>query len=391
MVRINYKDLRRQIELDGPARAVEFICEGLRERYFTPNDFSLKRLAQYTIEDGHEFVESLYHGSHGVNDGMNLLEAAGGAVTTATFSNITGQIAYTAILEAYQDPKFIWPELCTTQPTQFSGEKIPGIGRMGEDSERVSEAEPYPVIGVSQEYIETPETIKRGMIVPVTKEAVFFDRTNLVLDRCREVGTWAGFQKEKEIIDIATGQANNYKRNGTARNTYLDTATLPQWDNTITDVLADWSDLEAAYLLFDGMVDFTTGEPILIMPDTLIVPSALRAKAMYILNSTEVRGGTSNTTAYQTIGTDPMKNIMPVKVVTNQMVYARTSSAVKWWIGQPKKAFKYMENWGFTPQQAGANSEKDFERDILYQFKISWRGVAAVVDPLYMVYSAGSG
>lgn len=390
MVRINYRELRRQIELDGPSRAVGFIREGLQQRYFTPNDFSLKRLAQYTISDGHEWVDSLQNASHGDSGGVNLMEAAGGVVDTATFSNITGQIAYTAMLEAYQDPNFIWPELCTTQPTQFSGEKIPGIGRMGDMAERVSEGEPFPFVGVGQEYIETPETVKKGMIVPVTKEAVFFDRTNLVLDRCREVGTWAGFNKEKEVIDIATGQVNNYKRNGTARNTYLNTATLPQWDNSTDQILADWSDLEAAYLLFDGMVDFTTGEPILVMPDTLIVPSALRAKAMYILNSTEVRGGTSNTTAYQTIGTDPMKNIMPVRVVTNQMVYARTSSAVKWWVGQPKKAFKYMENWGFTPEQAPANSEKAFERDILYQFKISWRGVAAVVDPLYMVYSTGA-
>ena len=34
----------------------------------------------------------------------------------------------------------------------------------------------------------TPQTAKRGFIVPVTKEAIFFDRTNLVLQRAAEVG-----------------------------------------------------------------------------------------------------------------------------------------------------------------------------------------------------------
>lgn len=42
---------------------------------------------------------------------------------------------------------------------------------------------PYPNIGFSEDYIETPSTSKHGLIVPVTREAVFFDRTNLILSR----------------------------------------------------------------------------------------------------------------------------------------------------------------------------------------------------------------
>ena len=40
---------------------------------------------------------------------------------------------------------------------------------------------PYPHLGFGEDYIETPSTTKRGFIVPVTKEAIFFDRTHLVL------------------------------------------------------------------------------------------------------------------------------------------------------------------------------------------------------------------
>jgi hypothetical protein len=227
--------------------------------------------------------------------------------------------------------------------------------------------------------------------VPVTKEAVFFDRTGLVLDRCRRVGTWAGFNKEKEVIDLATGQTNNYRRNGTAYNTYAASGGHGKVNQHVA-VLVDWTDIQEAYLLFDALTDWTTGEPILIMPDTLIVPSALLGTAGRIIGATQVRGGTSNATSDQMLGGNPLQFILGnINVVSNQMVKARTSSAVKWFFGQPRRAFKYMENWGFTPEQAPANSEKAFEQDILYQFKISWRGVAAVIDPLYMTYSVGSG
>lgn len=74
---------------------------------------------------------------------------------------------------------------------------------------------PYPHVGFGEDYIETPSTAKHGLIVPVTKEAVFFDRTNLVLGRAAEVGEVLGLNKEKRLIDLVIGQVNNYKWKGT--------------------------------------------------------------------------------------------------------------------------------------------------------------------------------
>ena len=50
---------------------------------------------------------------------------------------------------------------------------------------------PYPHLGFGEDYIETPSTTKRGFIVPVTKEAIFFDRTHLILSRAAEAGVSA--------------------------------------------------------------------------------------------------------------------------------------------------------------------------------------------------------
>ena len=58
---------------------------------------------------------------------------------------------------------------------------------------------PYPNVGLGEDYIETPSTTKRGFIVPVTREAIFFDRTHLILQRAAEVGEVLGLNKEKRL------------------------------------------------------------------------------------------------------------------------------------------------------------------------------------------------
>ena len=316
------------------------------------------------------------------------MEAVGGAVDTSTFSNITGQIVYSMILQAYQDAAFIWQQLVTVIPTQFSGEKIPGIGAMGDKALQVSEGYEYPLVGLAQLYIETPETVKHGMIVPVTKEAIFFDRTNLVLQRASQVGYWAGVRREKEVINLVTGVTNNYKKDGSTSDTYK-TSGGHGVVNSITDALVDWTDLNAAFQKFAGMTDFTTTEPIIIIPRILLVGQTLLPTARYILTSTQVRGGTSNTTNFQTISTDPIQNLMPLQIVYSPLVEALTGETNDWWVGDPQRAFALMENWGITQEIAPANSEWAFTRDIIQRYKVSERSVAAVLDPHFMVKSTG--
>jgi phage major head subunit gpT-like protein len=213
------------------------------------------------------------------------------------------------------------------------------------------------------------------------------------LQRCSKVGEWAGVNKEKRVMDLVTGQTNSFKRNGTAYNTYAASGGHGIV-NQITNALLDWTDMEAAYDAFDDMTDWTTGEPIIIRPTTLLVPWKLVPKAYMILNATEIRGGISNATTWQTVAPNVM-NAFPgkgqVQLLSNRFVYARTSSDTKWFIGDPKRAFKWMQNWDMTPEQQTTQSDAAFTRDIVQQYKISYRGEIAVIDPHYMVYSTGAG
>lgn len=366
------QDVRRGRYTHNPE--ITALVEGLREGHVRPADFSIRSLFDTFVEDGRTIRESFNPRYQG--HGVPLMEGPD-AVSTSHFSNITGQIVYSQVLEAFANPMLIGGDLCTTISTEFDGEKIPGIGGIGDRVESISEGGEYPLAGLSEEWVETPSTIKRGMIVPVTKEAIFFDRTGMVLTRAADVGTFIAVNKEKRILDVALGITTAYRRNGgAAQATYGDTHTNGDFDNlAATNGLVDYTDVENALLLFDAMTDPNTGEPIIINANTIVVPTALAMTAARILNATQV-GDTTSTSA--PVGPSPLGSFT---VKTSAYVKSRTSSATTWFIGDFKGAFAYMENWPVTVTQAPSNSHDEFHRDIVSQFKVSERGAAAVIEP----------
>lgn len=361
--------------------------EGLDEGHIKPQDFSIRALFEDFVPDGREIVGSWSPRSGGGSSGVRLVEAN---VQTSDFSNITGQLVFSMILDAFNDPIFLADRLLRTVPTQFSGEKIPGIGRIGDEAESIAEGAPYPTAGVQEEWIETPVTTKRGMIVPVTKEAIFFDRTGILLERAREVGQWLGVNKEKRALDVATGSGGSiYSRNGGALTaTYGDDSGTHNWDNLqASNALSDWTDVENAELLFDGLLDPNTGEPIIVLPNALLIPTALKHTAKRLISATEIRRGTDATAnvgnATVTLSANPILN--QYEILTSPYVKARTSSATTWFIGDFPGAFWYMENWPITSVEAPPNSEVEFTHDVVQRFKVSERGTVAVAEPRKVV------
>ncbi len=313
------------------------------------------------------------------------------------FSNITGQIVYSSILEAYTQEAFVVSKLVSTIPTRFDGEKIPGIGRIGDEAAEVRPGMPYPSVGLSEDYIETPSTTKHGFIVPVTREAIFFDRTHLILQRAAEVGEVLGLNKEKRLLDLVLGTANNYKWKGTAYNTYYGPADNGPWVNVIDEELVDWTDIDAAEQLFADILDPSTGEPVLVQPNTVLVMPAYRHAANRVLKATEIIYSSTATADGHTMTTaaNPMG---PYQVAESRLAYRRIiaagndpAAAKRWWfLGDFAKAFAYMENWPITVTQAPSNSEAEFNQDIVLRFKASERGAAAVINPRYVVKSTGA-
>lgn len=372
--RVSVADVKRRVELDGIDRTAAHLLEALEEGHLNWRDFSIRELFEGLVDEGDQIVQE-FNPRHQGNT-VNLLEA-GNAVDTSTFSNITGQIVYSRLLDAFEDEAFIGDQVSELIPTQFDGEKIAGVGKIGDQALVVNEGDKFPTAGVNEEFIETPSTTKRGLIVPVTKEAIFFDRTGLIMRRVADVGQQLGINKEKRILDVVLGQTNNYKRNGVATDTYL---TAGAFVNDQTgNALFDWTDIRNAELLLDAITDPNTGEPVIVLPNTIIVPSALFYDAKRAVSATEIRvGDTSATTGTQTLAKNPVQDY---NIVTSRFVRKQTSSTTKWWLGDFIKAFAYMENWPITVVQAPSNSEAEFTQDIVARFKASERGAAAVLEP----------
>ncbi|MGA2063811.1 MAG: hypothetical protein ABSG86_02530 [Thermoguttaceae bacterium] len=382
---IKYRELKRMYELCGPERSAQHLREALADGQLRAEDFSLRELAEATV--GPEWLKHIDPRSSGVR----LLEA-GEAVDVTAFANITGQIVYSKILEAYTQEGFVLSRLVETVPTRFDGEKIPGIGRVADHVAEVRPGMPYPSAGFGEDYIETPSTGKRGFIVPVTREAIFFDRTHLVLQRAAEVGEVLGLDKEKRLLDLVIGVTNNYKWKGTSYNTYYGPSDGGPWTNLLQQELVDWTSLDAAEQVFADILDPNTGEPVLIEANTLLVTPAYRHAAARILGTADIIYG-AMTDKVRTTYPNPYNRTY--RFYESRLMYRRivasgqtTDEAKKWWLlGDFRRAFAYMENWPITVTQSPANSEAEFNQDILIRFKASERGAAAVIDPRYVVRS----
>ncbi len=392
MSAIKYRELKHMYESHGPERTVKHLREALRQGQLKAEDFSLRELAEATV--GPEWVKRLDPRSGG---GVRLLEA-GDAVDVTAFSNITGQIVYSSILQAYTQEAFVASKLVSTIPTRFDGEKIPGIGRVADESAEVRPGMPYPSLGLSEDYIETPSTTKHGFIVPVTREAIFFDRTHLILQRAAEVGEVLGLNKEKRLLDLVLGAANNYRWKGKPYNTYYGPDDNGPWVNVTSEELVDWTDIDAAEQLFADILDPITQEPVLIQPNTVLVMPAYSHAANRVLKATDIIYSSPEAASGHTMTTAP-NPMGPYRVAESRLAYRRIiaagyepADAKRWWfLGDFAKAFAYMENWPITVTQAPTNSEAEFNQDIVLRFKASERGAAAVINPRYVVKSTGAG
>ncbi|NLX97370.1 MAG: hypothetical protein GXY83_14470 [Rhodopirellula sp.] len=391
MKTIKYRELRRRYELDGPAKTVKHLSEAIAQRHVRPEDFSLRDLAEGLVPDGHQWVRMLDPRN---SSGTSVLEAEE-AVDVTAFLHVAGQIVYSKILEAYRQEAFVVSKLVDTIPTRLDGERIPGIGRIKDEVTEVHPGMPYPHVGFGEDYIETPLTSKHGLIVPVTKEAIFFDRTNLVLSRAAEVGEVLGLNREKRLIDLVIGATNNYKWKGTSYDTYYAAADAGPWTNVLEDnELLDWTDVDAAEQLFAEILDPNTGEPVLVRPTTVLLMPAYRHAANRVFRAAEI-AYTAAGSATTTTAANPLSGY---RILDSRLVYRRViasgvsaDEARQWWfLGDFRKAFAYMENWPLTVTQSPPGSEADFNQDVLVRFKASERGAAAVLNPRYVVKCTGA-
>ncbi len=356
-----------------PHRFVNAMAELFADRSVNLGDFSIRKLFEACVDDGYELVQNHFDPSGG--GGVRLLEATG-AVNTAMFAATQGQYLYNAILRSYQMPELIGDMLVTVINSKESGEKIPGVSEIGDEVEVVGEGKPYPTAAVAENWIQTPETIKRGLMINLTKEVIFFDKTGQILQRAANIGRTIAINREKRILDVALGISTVYSRNGAAVE-----ATYGSDNTTASNPLVDWTSVDTADTKFSEITDPDTGEPIVVTANVMVVPIAKVNLARRIINAT-MTGQTTSSRETRVSSNSLNQNY---NVLSNAYVKQRTSSDSTWFYGNPKEAFVYMQNWPLTVEQEGENGHLAFSNDIVARFKASERGAAGVLERRYML------
>ena len=371
-------------------------------------DFSLRDLAANLIVGrgdlqpaGHGFIQEMFDPSN-----PEPVQEAMAAMDTTAFVGVTGQILINKLLAAYTQEEFVLSKLVPNVPTRLNGERIPGITMPrdpGEDVTKIKEGEPFRNVGFSEEYIETPATDKHGVIIPVTKEAVFFDRTGLVLERAKTVGELLGLQKEKRLLGVVIGAVNPYreKRFGDLAPVNLETFYAAddtgRWINHFDgNPLNDYTNIDFGDQQFANTVDPNTGEPIILGKRFVLAPAQMRMRIQQIATATDLWKLTNTqtmwagSTNFPAVGTIGRNLVADIGYATSAQLYAQLKAQLGldgptaqgyWFYGDIAKAFAYMENWPITVVQAPAASEADFAQDIPFRFKASERGAAAVMEP----------
>ncbi len=441
-MRINAREIARGLRLEGvQTRGRQAVLESrtwgdLQEALdsgsrgqpggIQPTDFSLRDLAANTIFSrngdpvGHGFVQEYFDPGSG-----QPLQEAMGAVDASAFAGITGLLLINRVLAAFTQEEFILSKLIPTVPTSLNGERIPGVALPrdpGEDVVVAEEMDELHYIGFTEEYIQTPATTKRQLGIAVTKEAVFFDRTGLVLDRASYVGTILGLRKEKNLILTFIGANETFQEKRTGDSAAVSLATYyaaddnARWTNHLDgNPLNDWTNINAAEQAFSQMTDPNTGEPIILPGRRVLVAPQIQALSLNQLMQAQAvwkftqggatpgtGGGTypgldGATAGWANSGKNPLMDLS-ITMATSRQLYKQVlayldsnaaDAASYWWYGDPA-AFAYMENWPITVVQAPANSEAQFNQDVVARFKASERGTPAIMEPRRMMRCRGS-
>lgn len=399
---INRRELRSLVEgfrkdhgaAEGGRLVLAHLTEALENKNLRPADFSIADIFEATVDGGAGILEHWRNPKSG--RGGPLLEAAGGAaVGYSDFSNITGQIFFTEVKQNYEDEEFVFSKEVESKGSTIQDiEKIPNITRTGKTRKKLAEGDPYPRVGVGEDYIEAPAKVKDGAIVEVTKEAVAGDKTGILLDRCGELGWDLGYDIESRTIDAlidendgATGAysgGHRYTWRGTAYATFQGTS---PWVNVKTsNPLTDETSIDAVWQVLAAIKDPFTNRPILIRPDSLVVTPNLYFRALRIIGATEVRqnapGYATSGSPVQTVSAPALSKVMPTcKVLTSRLLKDRLATDTDWFLSSPRRQVRRYYIWDVTTSQRGAGTDAEFERDVVMQFKASVKDCVTTMEP----------
>jgi hypothetical protein len=212
----------------------------------------------------------------------------------------------------------------------------------------------------------------------------------MVLDQASKIGDSMAYNEEIRAIDCivdenTTAHRYRYKDNA-AIATYNDNTGTHTWDNlSASTALVDWTSLDTVEQLANAITDPLNGRPVNVALTDLIVTKQLENKANYIINSMELHvapGGyaTSGLTNLNILG-NPYRGRYTIR--TSKLLAARMATDTSWFLLNIAKAFARMEVVPMQVFQAAPNNHREFNNDIIAQYKVRGFDAYATTEPRY--------
>lgn len=393
----------------GPKRFVEVFSDLLEGRdeggrevpKLNPAGLSIRALWEGLVGPVEETLPSM-GGSLGRFNYLEMQEA----VDSTAFPSATGVLIAQRVIEAYTTQPGIGDRLVTNMPSKLKSERIPGMTQL-EGPREVPEQTAYPESSFEEKYVTT-ETAKKGRLLEITEETIFFDQTGQILLRAQRLGETTRDEREETILvgvlDVGSGALGAggraykdvYRPTGSvatlysaANNNLLSTATP----------LVDWTDIDEVLTYHAENVRddrAVTGErrPITFRPRQLLVAQKKASTAARIVNATEVmtQPAAADATVRQTTG-NPLTTIAPgISPLSSPLLdYLATVSGSRyddsddWFIGDFPRQFIWQEIWPLQTFRSREDDEARFSRDILARFKVRYYGGIAALDTRHVI------
>lgn len=352
---LDSRKIREVVQSHGVPTAQRYLTEQLREGTVRPEQFSLLALWEGFVGAARE---TLQHARASMAAGFvpAARETMQEAVGAAAFSYVTGNVITQAVIAAYEMRQSTLDSLVSPISSRFRVEPLVGFQASGSLLD-VGEGEEYQDDVMAEKAVQAPEPVKRGRAITITEEAILYDQTGQILARARMRGDQLRKDREsrgmKRIQDLANPTPpvgmlpNIYKcyypivsGSPTQTDLYRTAAGSTSWHNRTINSLAstaltDWTSLDAAMALFASMTD-ENGDPIVIEPNTLLVPYALWSTAHRIVNAIEVWNVTGTATR-TTVSPNVVRTIAGTLIPLWSPYMNDTTT---WYLGDPKSQFQ---------------------------------------------------
>lgn len=359
--------IREMITAHGADHVVEVFVQALVEGKLDPMRVSMREVWEETVGP---VAQTLTYAARANQLGL-IREAA---VDSSAFSTMMGSLIAKTVIDAYEAEPKIGEQLVTTIPSKQRAEKVTGF-TAHDGLLTVEEGADYQEAGFGEKWVTTQDS-KKGRLLFLTEETVFFDKTGQMLTRARSMGERAAQEKEKVIVNTVQDLAGylSYYPSGTQTTFYSGGHSNVKTSNA----LVDWTDCDAVFQVMVAQTD-EKGERISVVPKILLTPMSLSAAAWYIVHATAVAFD-SNRTAELPADKRTAPNLPRVRGLIPLSSYLLDANSTStWYMGDFKRDIIYREIWPIQTLQ-GRFPELAFRKDVVAAFKARMYGGCNAID-----------